>query len=100
MGSDKILDFLCQQRFNHTMDRILVYNKKYQKAEIEVSKKLNYLLKMKLSNKQRKAIDRVIDAQNHSTSEYGRIVYQQGLRDGIKLMHEVNDLLYNSKKIE
>lgn len=55
---------------------------------------------MKLSNKQRKAIDRVIDAQNHSTSEYGRIVCQQGLRDGIKLMHEVNDLLYNSKKIE
>lgn len=43
MKTDNVLDFLCKERTNSSLDSILVYNKSYQSAEIKVSSKLNYL---------------------------------------------------------
>lgn len=48
---------------------------------------------MKLTKGQMKAVDRAISAANASGAEYGKVAYNEGFYDGLKLISELKHFL-------
>lgn len=93
MKKDIVLDEIFSSRMNHALELSLAMDENYNKVVKKEENLLNKLGKIKLSNKQRLAVDRALSANNACSAEYGRIAYRQGFQDAIKLMAELLKLM-------
>lgn len=94
MKEDKLLKLLYEERIKNALELSLVTDIGYKNAVIKADNKLDKLLNMKLSEEQRMAVDSAISENNYMGAEYGRVAYQQGFKDALKLVSELGKLVW------
>lgn len=93
MKEDKLLRLFYEERMKNALEASLIKDIGYKNSVIKADNKLNKLLNMKLSDKQRLAVDMAISENTYMGAEYGRVAYQQGFKDALKLVLELGDLV-------
>lgn len=86
---DSLLHALFAQRMETTLEILLKGDGEYKKAVEIASESQEQLDMIGLDKKQSQQVDRAISATNAVGAEYGRVAYQQGFREGIKLISEL-----------
>lgn len=92
MEEDNLIDILTKERINNELEDKLRVASCYLEAVNKQGKACDKLDKMKLTKNQKRAVDQAISAANASGAAYGRIAYNQGFQDGIKLISELKQL--------
>lgn len=84
-----IFEILTENAINERLDDTILRDSAYRK----VQKKIDYLMeqfeKLSLTKEQKLVVDRLISAHIECGSCYGRITYQQGIRDCALLLMEM-----------
>ncbi|WP_455714894.1 hypothetical protein [Anaerosporobacter sp.] len=93
MYDDQLLNLLYEERIKTALESSLITDLTYQNAVIEADNKLDKLHNLNLNENQRLAIDEAISENNYMGAEYGRVAYQQGFKDALKLVSELSELL-------
>lgn len=94
MKRGKLLDRIASQRMERDIDRILRKDREYQDAVKQQDIAFDELKKLGLDKAQRLTIDRAISADNQCGAVYGAVAYQLGMKDGIKLMAEIRQIVH------
>lgn len=87
-----LLELLSQIRSHKALDRAVRQSRYYRTTLKEQDKAFDELEKAGLSKEQKRIVDRAICTTNASGAAYGGIAYRLGLRDGIQLVTEVNNV--------
>lgn len=97
LNEEKLLEILGQSRIDNALEKVLLVCERYKETKDKASARLDYALKLDMSEEQKMAIDKVISAYNLCASEYGRGAYFQGLHDGIRLVNEIREISVANK---
>lgn len=84
-----IFEILTENALNERMDNILLHNEEYQKVQNEISQYGEKFQDLNLTKEQSLIVDRLIASYTKSGCCYGRIAYQQGIRDCALLLREM-----------
>lgn len=95
-----IFDILTDNAINERLDDILIQDKEYQKIQEEIDDLIDQLNMLKLPKEQWLIIDRLVSAHTDCGCYYGRITYQQGLKDCALLLREMQLIRSNIDKGE
>lgn len=95
---ESMLDILTQERLYNALKKALCSSEDYQSVKEEMKKANGRLETAGLTKEQNKVIKEVLSVANYRSAVYGAVAYQQGLCDGIKLLHEVR-LICQSEKL-
>lgn len=93
MEEKKLLDILAEERKYGALEKLLENDPDYLYAEKCQNKADKKLEKMNLNKKQARQVNKLIAAVNQSGAAYGNAAYRQGLRDGIKLVYELRQII-------
>lgn len=96
-NEEGLLEILGQNRIDNALEKALLVCERYNETKDKASARLDYALKLDMSEEQKMAIDKVISAYNLCASEYGRAAYFQGLHDGIRLVNEIREIFVANK---
>lgn len=91
MRKGKLINIIVSNRTEKALDRILENHREYQAALKERDEAFRGLDQIQ-SNKERKIISSVLDANNHCGAVYGEVAYRLGLQDGLRLAMELRAL--------
>lgn len=89
MKKEKLLNIIISHRTEKALDKIISINKEYQDALKEQDEAFIKLDQINAGSKERKVINRAIDANNALGTAYGKNAYKLGLQDGLKLALEL-----------
>lgn len=92
MQKERLLDIIIARRTEKKLDQILKTDKEYQAAMKEQDRAFERLEELKLREKEKRIISRVLDASNHCSALYGEKSYRLGLKDGVHLFWELRSL--------
>lgn len=92
MKEDLLLNIICEYRTQKALDKYLRSLTKYRDAQREAAIRLDEAIERCKDKEMQLAVDRVVSAYNGCCVEYGRGAYSQGLKDGIRLMKEINNM--------
>ena len=95
MGKN-IYDILIENATNEYMDNILLQDTEYKEVQDKISELTEQIDMFDLSKEQKLIMDRLVSSYTASGCCYGRIAYQQGIRD-CGLLHEVIYVIKNEK---
>lgn len=93
MEKDSVLQEIFDVGINCALEASLRKDKAYIKSREIAGKQQDKLEHIGLNKKQWRAADRAISASNALGAEYGRAAYEQGFRDGVKLISELYQLV-------
>lgn len=85
MANDNVANIICEERLDGAVTQMLLNAPGYKSASLYSSKAIEKLIKIGLTKKQYKRLDKADCAKNLMTAEYGRIAYIQGMKDGFQL---------------
>ena len=86
-----LLEIIAAHRTGDDLDEVMKKNKDYQEALAKQQEAFDMLDELGLTAEQKKAVDRVIAANNHTGAVYGAVAYRCGMEDGIKLVWEMKE---------
>ena len=89
---NSLLDKLAHQRTGIALDEALRHDRTYQKALEEQDKAFEKMEKMNFKDRQFSIINTVLSANTHVGAVYGAVAYRLGLKDGIRLMTEIEKI--------
>lgn len=92
-----IYEILIENATNEYMDSVLLHDDEYQKIQDKISGLTEQIDKFDLSKEQRLIMDRLISTYTASGCCYGRIAYQQGIRDCALLLRKM-ELIKDGKE--
>ncbi len=84
-----IFDVITGYGVNEAVNNALFQNEEYKRIQSEIDGLTDELDRMDLPEKQRLLIDKLISAYNENGALYGRMTYQQGMRDCAYLLVEM-----------
>lgn len=84
-----IFDVVTGYGVNEAVNNTLLQNDEYKRIQAEIDGLTDELDRMGLPEEQRLLIDRLISAYNENGALYGRMTYQQGIRDCTSLLVEI-----------
>lgn len=84
---------LFNEGINYTLEASLRADEGYKKARKVADETLDDVDDIGLDKKQWKTVDRAVSAANALEAEYGRAAYEQGFKDSVKLISELQNLL-------
>ena len=90
--TEKLISILAKERIGKEFEKILKQDKKYQIALKEQQRAAMEVERIDLSKKQFHIIDELISSVNYCSSLYGDIAYEQGLKDGVRLVSEIEEI--------
>lgn len=94
MKRGKLLDRIASQRMGRDIDRVLRKDREYRDAVKQQDIVFDELKKLGLDKAQRLTIDRAISADNQCGAVYGAVAYRLGMKDGIRLMTEIRQIVH------
>lgn len=94
MKRGKLLDRIASQRMGRDIDRVLRKDREYRDAVKQQDIAFDELKKLGLDKAQRLTIDRAISADNQCGAVYGAVAYRLGMKDGIRLMTEIRQIVH------
>ena len=89
---NSLLDKLAYQRTGAALDEALRLDRTYQKALEEQDKAFEKMEKMNFKDRQFSIINTVLSTNTHVGAVYGAVAYRLGLKDGIRLMTEIEKI--------
>ncbi len=84
-----IFDVITGYGVNEAVNNTLFHNEEYKWIQAEIDSLTDGFDKMNLPKEQRLLIDRLLSSYNESGALYGKIAYQQGIRDCALLLMEM-----------
>ena len=84
-----IFEILMEHALNERFDEILFQNEEYQKLQNNMDKLLKNLDELGLSNELMMVVDKLLAAHVESGNYYGKMAYQQGIKDCVLLLSEM-----------
>lgn len=84
-----IFEILTENAINERLDDTILRDSAYRKVQKKIDHLMEQFEKLDISKEQRLIIDRLITAHIECGSCYGRVTYQQGLRDCALLLKEM-----------
>lgn len=91
MGKGKLLDILAMERMGEALEKELKEDGEYQDGLKEQENALREVKEMMLDEDQEETVDRAVSATNNCGTLYGIAAYRQGVRDGIRLIRELEE---------
>ena len=90
MTEDNIFETITDYTVNERMIKTLLENKEYQEVQNQIADQIKLFEGLHLEKEQWMVIDRLLSLHAESGALYGRITYQQGYRDCVALLQEMN----------
>ena len=84
-----IFEILTENAINERLDDTILHDDAYQKIKKKIDHLMEQFDKLNLTKEHRLIIDRLISAHIECGSCYGRVTYQQGVRDCALLLMEM-----------
>lgn len=84
-----IFEILTTNAINERLDDTILRDSAYRKVQKKIDHLMEQFEKLSLTKEQKIVVDRLISAHIECGSCYGRITYQQGLRDCSLLLMEM-----------
>ena len=84
-----IFEILMEHALNERFDEILFHDEEYRRLQNNMDKLLKNLDELSLSNAQMMVVDKLLAAHVESGNYYGKMAYQQGIRDCVLLLSEM-----------
>lgn len=88
-----LLEIIVARRTGEALDEITAKDKDYQEALEQQQKAFDMLDELVLTAEQKRVVDLVITANNHTGAIYGTVAYRCGMEDGIKLRMEMEEIM-------
>ena len=85
-----IYEILTDNALNERFDSILLKNELYQEIQNEINQLREKVHDIDLSKEQRLIVDRLVSINIESGCYYGRLAYQQGIKDCALLLREMD----------
>lgn len=92
-GEERLLNILIKERMRTAIDAVLGTDSVYQRALAEQDTAFSEVEKIGLSKEQSAVVDGAISAVNFCGASYGAVAYRQGLKDGIRLVSELREIV-------
>lgn len=96
--SKDIFEVLTEYAVNESVNIILLPKEEYKQIQAEIDSLTDELDRYILPKEQRELIDRLISSYIENGALYGRMTYQQGMRDCATLLGEMG-LIKNGREI-
>ena len=93
MEKNGLLEVIALHRTGRDLDEVLRKDKDYQEALEQQQKAFDILDELELTAEQKSVVDQVITANNHTGAVYGAVAYRCGMRDGIRLRMEMEEII-------
>ena len=93
MKKNGLLEIIAVHRTGDNLDEAVEKDKDYQEALAQQQEAFDMLDELGLTAEQKKAVDRVIAANNHTGAVYGAVAYRCGMEDGIRLRMEMEEIM-------
>lgn len=93
MDKNGLLETIALHRTGRELDEVLKKDMDYQEALEQQQEAFDRLDKLGLSKEQKRVLDQVITANNHTGAVYGAIAYRCGMEDGIRLRKEMEEIM-------
>lgn len=84
-----IFDVITEYAINEGLSLVLQHDEEYKQIVKKMDDLTEELDALALSKEQRLVVDRLISAYNENGAHYGRMTYQQGVRDCAALLMEI-----------
>ncbi len=84
-----VFEVITEYGINEAVNDTLFQNEEYKQIQAEIDRLTDEFDRMNLSEEQRLLIDKLISAYNENGALYGRMTYQQGMRDCAYLLVEM-----------
>ena len=97
MGKD-IFDVITEYAVNEGLNDILFQDNEYQRIQREMDELIEQFHELNLPKEQNLLVDRLVSSHTDCGCCYGRIAYQQGMRDCASLLLEMG-LIKDGKEI-
>lgn len=91
MVKNGLLEIIAVHRTGNDLDEVLRKDKDYQEALAQQQEAFDMLDKSELTAEQKRVVDRVITANNHTGAVYGAVAYRFGMTDGISFVRELKE---------
>lgn len=92
-----IFDVITEYAVNEAMNITLLQDDEYKQIQAKINSLTDEFDRFDLPKELRVLIDRLISAYNENGALYGRMTYQQGMRDCALLLLEI-DLIKEGKR--
>lgn len=92
-----IFDVITEYAVNEAVNGVLLQNDEYKQIQAKIDSLTDELDRYILPKELRVLIDRLISFYNENSALYGRMTYQQGMRDCASLLVEIG-LIKNGKE--
>lgn len=89
--TDSLLEILAKQRMDTILEEVLRADSNYQKVNEQTQRKVKRIEKAGLTKAQWHIIDTALSACNERCSDYGRMAYMLGFKDGVKMFEELSE---------
>lgn len=93
MDKSGLLETIALHRTGRDLDKAVEKDKDYQEALEQQREAFDMLEELNLTAEQKKVVDRMITANNHTGAVYGAVAYRRGMEDGIRLRKEVEEII-------
>lgn len=93
MDKSGLLEVIALRRTGRDLDKAVEKDKDYQEALEQQQKAFDRLDELGLTKEQKRVIDQVITANNHTGAVYGAVAYRCGMEDGIRLRKEMKVIM-------
>ena len=93
MDKNGLLEVIALHRTGRDLDEVLKKDKDYQEALEQQQEAFDKLEELNLTAEQKRGVDQVITANNHTGAVYGAVAYRCGMEDGIRLRKEVEVIM-------
>ena len=84
-----VYDSLIKDLLNERMDKIVVRNKKFRKADQRYKEAIKRCDKLSLSKPDALVVDRTINAFAAQSAVYAELAYLQGIKDAVWLLKKI-----------
>lgn len=84
-----IFDIITDHATNEGLNRTLLEDEEYLRVQEEIDESTEQIDRQNFTKEQRLMIDRLVCAYTENGALYGRMTYQQGIRDCVTLLLEM-----------
>jgi len=92
MKKHELLAGFFDQRFTSPFEEALRKDKDYMDADRQTSEVLDRLLRLLTNETILEMVDNLVAAHNNCATKYGRVAYQCGFEDAVKLMFSLCEI--------
>ena len=93
MDKNGLLEVIALHRTGGDLDKAVEKDKDYQEALKQQQEAFDKLEELNFTTEQKRVVNQMITANNHTGAVYGAVAYRCGMEDGIRLRMEMEEIM-------